>query len=186
MKKLVEVSAQSHKEELDIRVVPVDAGLIRKDAVFREACEQNLCGHYSAKWMCPPAVGTVEELTEKLKQYKNAVVIQSIHPLKDDQDTGEVFTCRQEHIRLFMKVREDLWAACLSDDSGGFLGLSAGECMVCKSCNCTKGKKCRFPDKAVPSLESYCIDADALLKCCSLNYHNGENTVSFVSLFLLQ
>ena len=46
------------------------------------------------------------------------------------------------------------------------------------------GQECRYPDKAVASVEAYCIDANALLTRCQIPYNNGPDTVSFVGLFL--
>jgi hypothetical protein len=43
---------------------------------------------------------------------------------------------------------------------------------------------CRFPDKAVASVESHGIDVTALVTSCGIPYNRGPNTVSYVGLFL--
>ncbi|OLN25710.1 hypothetical protein DSOL_5246 [Desulfosporosinus metallidurans] len=46
------------------------------------------------------------------------------------------------------------------------------------------GEKCKFPDKAVSSVEANGIDVMALVKSSGIPYNNGKNTVSFVALIL--
>jgi predicted metal-binding protein len=64
------------------------------------------------------------------------------------------------------------------------LPLGVGPCKVCKECTYTDGEECRFPDKAMASVESYGIDVGKLLKGCRIPYHNGKNTVSYVGCIL--
>ena len=59
-------------------------------------------------------------------------------------------------------------------------------CKICKECTYPDGEECRFPDKAVASVEAYCIDVNALVTSCDIPYINGPNTVSFVGLFLFK
>nr|WP_242837443.1 DUF2284 domain-containing protein [Desulfitobacterium metallireducens] len=42
-------------------------------------------------------------------------------------------------------------------------------------------KPCRFPDKAILSLEAYCIDVTILANLCNMQYINGQNTVTYLS-----
>ena len=59
------------------------------------------------------------------------------------------------------------------------------DCTYCGRCAFLDGQECRFPEEAVPSVESYGIDVMALEKS-GMPYYNGKNTVSCVSLILLR
>lgn len=57
--------------------------------------------------------------------------------------------------------------------------LCAGGCGVCKTCAKRTGESCRFPEKAMPSLEAYGVNVSALAKASNMNYINGQNTVTY-------
>ncbi len=64
--------------------------------------------------------------------------------------------------------------------------LGAGDCEICKECTYLNGEKCRFPDKAHPSVEACGIDVKALVTRCGIPYHNGKDTVSYDGLILFK
>jgi len=65
-----------------------------------------------------------------------------------------------------------------------YLLLGAGACAVCAECSYPEGEECRFPDKAISSVEAHGIDVKKLLEANGLSYVNGVNTVSYVGLLL--
>ena len=50
---------------------------------YRVFCEENLCGNYNVLPACPPASGTVEEMTARVRQYETALVLMVEHTPKD-------------------------------------------------------------------------------------------------------
>ena len=42
---------------------------------YRVFCEENLCGNYNVLPACPPASGTVEDMTARVRQYETALVL---------------------------------------------------------------------------------------------------------------
>ena len=40
---------------------------ISTDASFRSLCASNACGNYGKNYMCPPDIGTIEELMQELR-----------------------------------------------------------------------------------------------------------------------
>jgi predicted metal-binding protein len=59
------------------------------------------------------------------------------------------------------------------------LHLGAGGCGVCEVCAKRTGEPCRFPEKAMPSLEAYCINVSELARAAGMKYVNGQNTVTY-------
>ena len=138
----------------------------------RKVCESNSCGQYNKSWVCPPAVGEVEELKKKCLEYSDALVFTTCAKLTDSFDFEGMLAQRDKHDEVQRRIRK-----MLGFDNNLLLGV--GGCRLCETCNYPD--PCRFPDKIVPSLESYGINVVNLAKLTGLNYHNGENTVTYFS-----
>nr|WP_282433549.1 DUF2284 domain-containing protein [Desulfosporosinus metallidurans] len=62
--------------------------------------------------------------------------------------------------------------------------LNVGPCTFCSRCTFLDNEPCRFPEKALSSVEASGIDVMALEKSSGIPYYNGKNTVSYVGLIL--
>ena len=108
-------------------------------------------------------------------------MFQTVYSLEDSFDFEGMVKAGEIHEKIFRSILEYIQ----SDIScANVLALNVGDCKVCKECTYPDGEECRFPDKAVASVEAYCIDVNALVTSCDIPYINGPNTVSFVGLFL--
>ena len=165
-------AASAHADTSDIQFV----------TDFRKACEMNTCGYYRKNWMCPPAVGSAEDLKAKILELPGGVVVQTVYQLEDSFDFQGMEKAGDRHEKIFRNMLDYIQS---NVNYKTLLPLNAGACKFCKECTYSGGEPCRFPDKAVASLEACCIDVNALLTKCDIPYNNGPNTVSFVSLFLL-
>ena len=148
---------------------------------FRTLCEQNSCGKYDTNWMCPPGVGPFDELKAKVLKLSEGVVFQTVYKLEDSFDFEGMTQAGKVHDEIFIKILNFIRS---DDGCKEVFPLNVGECKICEKCTYPDGDKCRLPEKAVASLESYGIDVNALLTGCGIAYNNGPNTVSFVGLFL--
>lgn len=148
---------------------------------FRKLCEQNSCGSYNTNWMCPPAVGAVHDLRERVSEFKQGLLLQTVHSIEDSFDWEGMLEGKANHTKIFRKILE--WME-NKYDFREILPLNAGCCTYCEKCAYIVGKECRFPDKAVSSLEANGIDVMALVKAMGIPYNNGENTVSYIALIL--
>lgn len=140
---------------------------------FRKACEANSCGRYGRCWTCPPYVGDIDELIKTAKQYKYAVVYRTVSPLEDSFDIEGMLEAGKNHNSLSLKISE------CAKPLGNFLHLSAGGCRICDRCAKEDDLPCRFPQKALCSLEAYGVDVSALAKTAGMPYIAGVNTVSY-------
>lgn len=147
---------------------------------FRAACEANACGKYGKSHTCPPDVGSIDELIEEAKGYEHAFVFQTIGVLEDSFDIEGMEEAGKKHKNVTLSLRDDI--ADMLD--GDFLALGAGSCEVCSECTKPEDKPCRFPDKAMASLEAYGIAVSELAASCGLKYINGANTVTYFGAFL--
>lgn len=148
---------------------------------FKDLCAQNACGKYNTNWMCPPAIGNIEEGIQKVKGFRDGLVVQTITQLKDSFDFEGMQDAAERHDKVF----RNLIKAIKSEyPQLTFLALSVGGCSLCKECTYPENKPCRHPDLAISSVEAFGIDVNHLLTTAGLKYNNGPATVSYVGLIV--
>jgi len=158
------------------RFSPVSQEDILYDPAFRDICAQNGCGRYGTCYMCPPDVGPIDELIARAKQYPHAVLYQTVHKIEDSFDFEGMMEAKKAHSSCSMRLHELLPDGCLH--------LGAGGCGVCSRCAKPDGLPCRFPDKALASLEAYGVNVYKTACRAGLKYTNGENTVTYFGIVL--
>ncbi len=159
---------------IDVSDVPFEPSLIK-------LCEMNSCGNYGKCYTCPPHVGKTQELIEKARGYKKIAVMQKIYKTADSFDIEGM----RESSNNFASLMQNVNAA-TRQELGGMIVLGAGGCRLCGVCGVIDGVPCRYPDKALASLESYGIFVSKLAEVCGMNYINGQNTVTYFGGVLFQ
>ena len=155
------------------------AGLRVEEAV-RQNCLINACGKSGRSWTCPPHVGELEALGARILDYPQGVVVQTITPVEDSWDFEGMEAAIHAHNRIMRAVADQLAAR---HPDLVVLAFGAGGCDACESCTCP-GAPCRFPGRAMSSVEAQGLDINALVKSVGLSYINGANTVSYVGMVL--
>lgn len=163
------------------RTGAVDVDAIPFEPEFRKLCESNACGMYGANWMCPPALGEVDDLIRDLKRWRWAVVYQTVDTLEDSYDFEGMMAAKDRMSRLTALLRRELAERHVSPA----LFLGAGGCRLCPRCGKLDNQPCRFPDQAIPSMEAYGINVSALAPMVGMKYINGPDTVTFFGAVLL-
>jgi len=161
-------------------VIPVDS--ISFNTAFRDMCASNACGNYGKSYMCPPDIGEISDLIREAKSYSHALVYQTVGSLEDSYDIEGMLEAGMLHNSLAQNVRE-LFEKKLGKTA---LHLGAGGCRLCPICGKKTGEPCRFPDKAMSSLEAYGINVSKLAAQCGMRYINGENTVTYFGAALFE
>lgn len=154
-------------------VIPGGQVALSKD--FRDICATNACGKYGRCYMCPPDVGDIEPLMDKVRGFSRALVYQTISPLEDSFDYEGMVAAGHNHVQLSQRIQNKLPGLLPQ----GFLHLTCGGCRLCEACLKPQGLPCRFPDRALPSVESYGIDVYNTVKGTELKYINGPDTVTY-------
>lgn len=149
-------------------IVAVDQ--IELEAKFRELCASNACGMYGRCWTCPPDIGEIDALMEKLRSYRSALVYQTIFPLEDSFDFEGMMEAGRRHNELVQKLRKEIPEG---------LHLGAGGCKVCSPCAKQSDEPCRYPDRAIASLEAHGVNVSKLAALAGMKYINGANTVTY-------
>lgn len=148
------------------------------DEQSRSYCKANLCGRYGKTWNCPPAVGTYEECRKKAMSYKNAFVFTHKGRIDDYSDLKKMDALRDETMAILFEISQKL-----SENGVRHLSLGCGGCNECPDCT-YPDSPCRFPEKAVPPVESFGIDVGLLAERKGLTYYAGDGIVTFFCIIL--
>lgn len=154
-------------------------GKVITDSVFRQICEGNGCGKFGRCYMCPPDIGPLDDLIEKIRQFTHAVLYQSVGSIEDSFDFEGMMEAGHAHCMLSQQIRKKL-ESFLPDH----LHLTGGGCHLCERCAKLDSLPCRHPDVALSSLEAYGIDVYRTSLATDLRYINGENSVTFFGIIL--
>lgn len=149
------------------------------DKQLRAYCAANVCGCYGQNWACPPDVGEPDELIARIVGYRNALVFRAVGRLEDSFDFEGMMAAGRRFEELAQRIRKRI-----GPRFPDYLLLTAGGCTHCPACSKTEGLPCRFPDRAVSSLEAYCIQVSQLATVCNMPYHSGPHTVTNFGAFL--
>jgi predicted metal-binding protein len=145
---------------------------------IREICKDNSCRQYGKTWACPPAVGTVEECKNRCLQYNTMLVFTGKFTLEDSFD----FDGMMRSMSDFKQIAHDVESV-VKPYLKRYLVLSNESCNTCKTCTYPDAP-CRFPEQLHHSIEGYGILVSELAKQATVNYNNGENTVTYFGALL--
>lgn len=153
---------------------------IKFDLNFRKMCECNYCGMYNKCYMCPPSAGTVDKLISKAKEYKYALVFQTVTKLEDSYDFEEMLVAKKSINYIISKIKKVFKEKKIKN----VLFLGPGGCGVCDKCAKQTNEPCRYPEDAIHSLEAYCINVNKLATAANMKYINGQDTVTYFAAVL--
>jgi predicted metal-binding protein len=159
----------------------IDVKNINFSQELRKLCEVNYCGKYGSNWMCPPAVGPIDELQKIILRYNQGLVFQTVSKLEDSFDFEGMTEAKKFQDKVFRDILDSMKNKYKIND---IHGLNAGSCDICPKCSYIDGEECRFPQKAVASIEAYGINVSDIVKSVDIPYINGKDTVSYVGLIL--
>ena len=149
------------------------------DAKFRDICKSNGCGLYGRCWMCPPDIGPIDELMEKVRGYEYGLLYQTVGEIEDSYDIEGMNEVGEQHEKNSLAVER-----AAKDLLGKHLHLSCGGCHLCERCAKRDNEPCRHPELALPPMEGYGIDVYNTTKPTELKYINGTNTVTYFGIVL--
>ncbi len=158
-------------------VISVDR--IHFDRSFRALCESNACGNFGKCWMCPPDAGEIDDLIAQAKTFQKALVYQTVGELEDSYDIDGMLKAGERQNQLARKISKGFASLPFVKT----LHLGAGGCRVCPVCAKRAGEPCRYPERAMSSLETYGVAVSELAETCGMKYINGQNTVTYFGAF---
>ena len=155
-----------------------DAAILKPLPEVREMCAANTCRRYGACWSCPPACGTLEECRARMAPYSTVLVVQVVGQLEDSWDIEGMHDTEARQKEAFSRLLPQM-----QKRYPALLPLNAGCCTVCKQCTCPDAP-CRFPEKAISSMEAYGLLVNQVCTDSGLQYNYGPNTMAYTGCFL--
>lgn len=156
---------------------PVDIETLIPRSDVRAMCAADKCGAYGKNWTCPPYCGTLAECGEKLRSYRRGVLVQTVGKLEKTIDTKGYRQTEEKHLAGLHMLYEEMRK--VYPDA---LCLGSGGCRVCKTC--AYPEPCRFPEKAISSMEGYGLFVTQVCRDNGANYYHGEKTVTYTACIL--
>jgi len=156
-----------------------DVGILEFLDEVRDMCVQNSCGKYNKTWICPPASGTVEELTVACKSYSRGILLNSVTHLEDSFDWENM----QEGGRKLLSFLNE--AKGFAEEYGfeDYRIFGGGRCHGCEECSYPDAP-CLYPEQVFTPIEACGIMVSSLAKDAGFKYINGQNTVTFFGMIL--
>ena len=145
----------------------------------RAMCAEDKCGAYNKNWTCPPAIGTVEACHKRMRQYANGFLVQSVGHMQKAIDSRCYRETEKRHIEKFRMLAESL-----RKEYPQALCLGAGGCRVCTQC--AYPDPCRYPEKAISSMEGYGLFVTQVCRDAGIPYHHGDKTITFTACILFE
>ena len=148
---------------------------------IRAFCLENKCGNYGNNYMCPPYVGSLEEIRIRLKKFKRGVLMQYARCLDVRGDREGVRQTKVDFHNKILGVEEFLRGMGINQ----VWGMIGGSCGLCDVCRAEVSEPCPYPDKARSSLEAIAVDVLALLDKLGLDskFHADRITWTGCALF---
>ncbi|WKY48068.1 DUF2284 domain-containing protein [Eubacteriaceae bacterium ES3] len=162
------------------KAIEMDVNSIDLKDEVRQMCQDNKCQIYGKNWACPPGCGSIPECREKVKAYSKGILLQTTGELEDSFDFEGMEEIKEEHEKSFTELVE-----VLAEQKLTMLPLGDGCCTICSECT-YPDKPCRFPEKAISSVEAYGILVSELCQKNEVDYYYGPNTLTYVGCVLFE
>lgn len=157
---------------------PLDLATIKLYPEVREMCASDKCRAYDRNWTCPPACGTLEECSERIRKYNRGIIVQTLGELEDDFDFEGMAELAKKHNEKFYAFH-DVLHGIFSD----VLALGAGGCSRCDSCT-YPDMPCRFPHLALSSMEAYGMIVNEVCTLNGVPYYHGPGKIAYIGCYL--
>ena len=158
----------------------LDCSTIKLMPEVRNMCAANKCNMYNKNWACPPGCGSLEECRDKIKNYKVGIIVQTVGELEDSMDFESMQEIEERHSKIFMKFSDEL-----KKEYDSVLSLGAGCCQKCSKCSYPDAP-CRYPERAVSSMEAYGMLVSQVCSDNNVKYYYGPNTLAYTGCFLIE
>ncbi|MCF0230090.1 MAG: DUF2284 domain-containing protein [Parasporobacterium sp.] len=161
-------------------VKELDINTLKVLPEVRDMCAVNTCGAYSTRWSCPPGCGSIEECSGKIKHYSLGILVQTVGDIEDSLDWEGIMEVQEQHNRRFEKGTEVLRKL-----TEKLLPLGSGACTICSSCTYPDAP-CRFPDRAVSSMEAFGLFVSDVCSGNGVAYNYGPGKIAYTGCYLFE
>lgn len=156
---------------------PLEPSTLEVRESVRDMCAADKCKAYGRNWTCPPACGDIAECQEKMRKYAHGLLLQTVGQLSKTIDSKGYAAAAEKHMRQLHAFAEKI-----RGEYPNALCLGAGACLLCKEC--AYPEPCRFPDKALSSMEAYGLFVTQVCRDNNVKYYYGPKTIAYTGCVL--
>jgi predicted metal-binding protein len=167
--------ARKFAKELGIEVcLEFNPEMLVPEEKIRGLCRENKCGSFKNNYTCPPYIGTVEEISAKLKKFDKGLLFQYSREIDVKNNRPGVIQTKLDFHEKILRIEQYLQEQGISP----VWGMIGGNCGLCDVCKAGANEPCLFPEKARMSLEAAAVDVIALLDKFGLDsdFHDDKIT----------
>lgn len=157
--------------------VPLNPRILTAREDVRDMCAVDKCGAYSKNWTCPPAIGSLGDCQARMRSFHRGILLQTVGHMQKAIDSRCYRETEKRHTQAMYALRDEIRK--IYPDA---LCLGAGGCRVCRTC--AYPDPCRFPEKAMASMEGYGLFVTEVCRDAAVPYHHGERTITFTGCVL--
>lgn len=157
--------------------VPLDIGTLQPLQDVRDMCASDKCRAYGKNWTCPPYCGTLEQCGERIRTFSRGILLQTVGKTEKVIDTKAYRLTEERHLEMFRTFSEQI-----RQEHPDALCLGAGGCRICRQC--AWPESCRFPEKALSSMEAYGLFVTQVCRDNGAQYHHGAGTITYTACVL--
>ena len=157
--------------------VPLDVATLTLRQDVRDMCAADKCRAYGKNWTCPPHCGSLAECDARIRRCSRGILLQTVGITEKAIDTKAYRRTEALHLEQF-RIFSDM----IREAYPEALCLGSGGCRICGSC--AWPNPCRFPEKALSSMEGYGLFVTQVCRDNQLPYHHGDRTVTFTACVL--
>jgi len=158
----------------------LDAAKLEFLTEVRDMCAADKCHMYNHSWACPPACGSLDEMRARAAGYSRGILVQTVAQLEDGFDFEGMSEAAKRHGQRFSKLRD-----MLLQEYPGMFPMGSGGCTNCEKCTYPDAP-CRFPDKAISSMEACGLLVSRVCTDNGMKYNHGKDTLAYTAAFLLE
>lgn len=136
-----------------------DPALLIPEPRIRNLCRADRCDMYGKHYMCPPHVGPLPTIRERLRCFTRGLLFQYSRPVDVGADPKGVRRIKVEFHSHILELEEIL----KREGAAAVWGMIGGSCALCNECGARTGTPCPNPERARTSLESIGVDVLRLL-----------------------
>jgi predicted metal-binding protein len=157
-----------------------DSALLIPEQRIREFCFENKCGNYGNNYMCPPHIGSLFEIQNRLKKFRKGALLQHSSPLDVANDIAGLRQTKLDFHNRILQLESYLMKQGLND----VWGMIGGNCALCEFCKARTAEPCPYPAKARTSLGSIGIDVMRLLNRLGLDNRFRPDRITWTGCIL--
>ncbi len=132
---------------------------------------------YGERRKIPPSPHSFAECKAIIEQYSDAFLFDAVYEVDDAYDMERCAGVRKEHAALVHAISDEF-----RQRFGKVLTLSLS-CDLCEDCPCPQ-KACRYPEKQVPTIDSYGVQIMKTLADRDIMYDYGIHMAIYFTLIL--